>query len=129
MPDTTATVENNPPWLRALIRKRTPDILAVLAELTRAGLRDGYTSANDVTTRDSLTHPNAIGGAFGTLRALGFVKTYEPIAPAFKSQRGRRVFKWLLAEPSKARAFLDGVAGMLLPVNAEAESLNQPELF
>lgn len=102
-----------PTWVAGLIAKRTPDVLRVLSELVEAGLSRGHCSANDVKSRE-LAEPNVIGATFKTLRQLGFKQLDERIEPAFKSQHGRKVFKWALVEPCKARAFLHAVRGHLL---------------
>jgi len=114
-----------PTWLSGIITKRTPDVLKVLAELVEAGLSRGYCSANDVKSRD-LPEPNVIGATFKTLRHLGFRQLDERLEARFESQHGRKVFKWQLDEPHKAREFLAAVRASLLKVGMFEK---QRELF
>jgi len=107
--------EPDPTWMTGLIAKRTPDVLTVLSQLLEAGLAKGYCSGNDVATRD-MKEPNAIGATFKTLKRLGFRQSDERIKPKYPSQHGRKVHKWMLDEPYKAKEFLRQVRGKLIVV-------------
>jgi len=94
-----------PGWCRGIIAKRTPDALAILADLIKAGLSRGYCTANDITPR-KLSEPNVVGGVFKLLPQLGFVQTGERVKPEHKQKHGRLLFVWELRESTKAYAFL-----------------------
>ena len=100
--------DKNEGWLEGIIAKRTPDVLLVLSQLVEAGLSHGFCTANDIKTRD-LREPNVIGATFKTLRGLGFRQLDERVDAKHESMHGRKVHKWTLDEPQKARAFLNMV--------------------
>lgn len=119
------TTLQDPVWLVGIITKRTPDVLRVLSELVEAGISRGYCSANDVQSRE-MAEPNVIGATFKTLKKLGFRQLDERLEPKYRSQHGRKVYKWELVEPQKARQFLTAVRSKLLTVGMYDP---QPELF
>ncbi len=112
-------------WLEGMLKKRTPDVLRILGDLTEAGLKKGHCSANDIVHRD-LAQPNIIGGVFKTLKSLGFVQTDYREEARFKSQHGRKVFRWELVDSVRARAFLRMVGSQLYRWN---DGNVQGELF
>jgi len=107
----TTDMQNQPAWLRGILQKRTPDALRILGDLVEAGLKKGHCSANDIVHRD-LAEPNIIGSVFKTLKGLGFRQSDFREEARFKSQHGRKVFRWVLEDGAKARLFLREVGGI-----------------
>ena len=113
-------------WLEGLLAKRTPDALAIMGDLIKAGLRKGHCSANDITHRD-VEQPNIIGGVFMVIKRMGFRQTDRREEAAHKSQNGRKVFVWELEEPSRAKLFLRKWSEMAFGIASRNQA--QGELF
>jgi hypothetical protein len=95
--------EQEHPWLRPLLAKRSLDGIRVLSDLIEAGLAKGECSANDV--RDvAFAQPNIIGGVFATIRRFGFVPDYcgRRVSTHTKRKHRRRVGVWVLSNHSLA---------------------------
>ena len=107
----TTTMQHQPAWLRGILQKRTPDALRILGDLVEAGLKKGHCSANDIIHRD-LDEPNIIGSVFKTLKGLGFRQSDYREEARYKSQHGRKVFRWVLEDGTRARQFLREVGGI-----------------
>lgn len=108
------TTTDYPAWCHGIIAKRSPDALAVLADLLRAGLANGECTANDVAQRN-LQESNIIGGVFKLLPSVGFRQTGERVKPNAKCKHGRLLFLWKLTERWKAERFLNMVTRAILP--------------
>lgn len=106
-------------WLRGIVCKRTPTVLAILADLVDAGLKYGECSANDITIEVSAEKKNCIGACFKLLRSLGFVASGRLVAAKARRKHGRRLFVWELRDTGKAQQFLRQARHQLLktPVN------------
>jgi hypothetical protein len=97
---------DDPTWLAPMLKKRTPDAIRVLMDLIEAGLRKGECSPNDVRERD-LEQSNVIGGIFKGLPKFGFKQSDRRIRGKYKSQHGRKVFIWVLEDPTLARHLMN----------------------
>ncbi len=106
------TTDDYPSWCRGIISKRTPDALAVFADLLRAGLARGECSPNDVADRN-LDESNIIGGVFQTLPSIGFYQTSERVKPLATRKNGRKLFVWKLVERWRAEAFMNALPAPL----------------
>ena len=97
--------DNESKMFAAIIANRTPDCLRCLSYLLQAGIRNGHCSANDIPADMAVSHKNAIGASFKTLRGLGFV-TDGVLKSTHPDRNSGIIMKWVLVNRSMAERFL-----------------------
>lgn len=103
-----------PGWFTGLKSKRPLEWMRALTYLVEAGLKQGYTTANDIPDDIRFEQPNVIGASFKDLRHFGFKKTNTTVKAKAKRKHGRDLPIWELADPMKAKRWVNYVRRLVV---------------
>jgi hypothetical protein len=103
------------PWEVWHLKHRQSDIVPLVLELLRVGLRQGFYSADDIQGVSLSGSHNVRGSAIKVPVHWGIAENSGRFRKAASEEsHGRIIFEYNLIRPDLARKILDGVTGLVL---------------